>query len=158
MITEKTKSEYGKACVEVISILKQFPEEYYKKISPSFINFLEANKSLTYKYNAPQLDKINKDELLHETQMLILIIFYKFLATEEERREMKEKLSENERKYIQEQNEKYSYENLFLKEENETKERLSNSEYNESLPVEYKKENIFNKFISFINNIFKKRS
>ena len=32
MVAEKTRIEYSEACVEVIIILNQFPEEYYNKI------------------------------------------------------------------------------------------------------------------------------
>lgn len=155
MVAEKTRIEYSEACVEVISILNQFPEEYYNKISKKFIDFLESNKSKSYKFKAKSLDQINKNELLHETQMILLIIFYNFLATEDEKKEMIETLSENEKKYIEEQNEKYSYENIFKKEEKI--ENSANIELDSTLPVEYKKENLFSKIISFIKNIFKKR-
>ena len=58
--------------------------------------------------------------------------------------------SENERKYQEELRKKYNPDNLF-----KNKQKTTDENVEETAMIEYKKENIFSKIMTFLKNLFK---
>ncbi len=125
--------EYG--CSEVDYILEHLNPEDKKKIPDYVIGFFKNNKSLFYKVNLDAKKKLDEQELRDETKAFLQLIYYKYLANEEE---------------------KYKF-NQFLKNisssiETEELKVLDNGIKNEenSKLIIYKE----NKLLKFINRIF----
>lgn len=146
---------YKQAYSEVSKVLEFLPKNEYDKIPTKFINLIEENKLDEYKYDINSVEELNKDKLLPESQAILLVIYNTYLASEEEKKIIEEKLIENEKKYLEELNEKYNPDNIFKKKE-EVKNEFEEMSNRAELPIEYH-ESVFNKIISFIKRIFFKR-
>ena len=146
------KDNIGKAMREVNEILKYVPLEQKNKISKKFLNLLSENEDKTYNFEINPDNEIKDGDLLYETELLLQVIYRNYWCSEEEKKEIDELLIENEKKYIEEINEKYSYDNLFKN----NKKEIVKTEETPNLPVVYEEKNIFTKIINFIKNIFKR--
>ena len=149
------KNNIGKAMRQVNELLKYIPLEQKNKINIKFLNLLNENEDKTYDFKIDPEKEIKDGDLLHETELLLLVIYRNYWCTEEEKKELDETLLENNKKYYEEINKKYSYENLFINNKPK-KEDVEKVEETPNLPVVYENKNIFTKIISFIKNIFKK--
>lgn len=134
------------AFYEVDAVLNGIPKSLLEKIPVDFRNVIKENKSTKYQKQISGLNDIKY--LKKESRVILYCIYRDFLCSEKERKEMEEKENKlNE--------EKYSYENLFKKnnatniiEQNNFIEQTDNLEM-----VEYKKEKWYMKIINFIKNI-----
>lgn len=104
---------YSEAAVEVLDILKHTNKEDVNKIPKKFIEFLENNKSETYIADLDHTKTIKEMDLKPKTQALLGLIYLKYWADEEEKRDFKKRARENEIKYQEELREKYNTDNLF---------------------------------------------
>ena len=148
--------QYSNAMAEVLHYLKGIRKEDIEKISKNFLKFIEENSSKEYvckfDYNKP----LKELELLNETRGIIGTICLNYWCqNEEQRQNYLNKLSENERKYQEEIQEKYNLDNLF---KNRVKDKSKNLEENETQKVniiEYK-ESVFIKIKNWFKNLFYK--
>lgn len=104
---------YSEAAVEVLDILKHTNKEDVNKIPRKFIEFLENNKSETYIADLDHTKTIKEMDLKPKTQALLGLIYLKYWADEEEKRDFKKRARENEIKYQEELRKKYNTDNLF---------------------------------------------
>lgn len=104
---------YSEAAVEVLDILKHTNKEDVNKIPKKFIEFLENNKSETYIADLDHTKTIKEMNLKPKTQALLGLIYLKYWADEEEKRDFKKRARENEIKYQEELRKKYNTDNLF---------------------------------------------
>jgi predicted RNA-binding protein Jag len=142
-----------KAMVEVETIIKEsFPEEKVKLIPKKIIDFLNENKDTEYIFKYDKDKELDEQVLMEETKLMLGAIFINYLATSDEKNEMIEKLNENEKKYLEELNEKYSIEKIFEKRKQTAEQEVESS--NNSL-IEYH-ENFITKIINIIKKFFKK--
>lgn len=141
--------EYQESISEVLDILDNTDESMVKKIPNKFMSFLKQNKSSTYIPNLEYDKPINEMNLKSKTKTILSIIYMKYWASEKELNEMKNKQRENEKIYQKALEEKYSYDNLFIKNNEGKKEATANI-------IKYKKENMFVKFLNRIINLFRK--
>lgn len=148
------KENLRRAFKELSEILKYIPKEEYDKIPNNFLNLMENVKDENYKFSFNPDVNLEKQELLKETEILLGILFLKYWANEQEKQEAYRKLDENEQKYIQEQNEKYSIDNIFKKPESVSEPQEEAQIQESNLPVEYH-EGIWNKIVGFLKRIFK---
>ena len=149
MVKEKY-NVYHKAFKELSEIIKFFPENEYKKIPKSFIDFIEENMDNSYEYKIKHIDDFQNQKMLNETKILLSIVYRDFIASSEEQKQIikMEKLE-----LLQEENrvrEKYNPDNLF---KNRTINRMENVQQEQAL-VEYK-EPFFKRIINKIRNLFK---
>jgi len=146
------KDDMRKALAELdVIIEKVIPEEQTLKIPKKFREFIKNNKDLNHIFEYDFTKELEEQDTLKETRTLIGMVYLNYWATDEEKIEINHILDENERKYIEELNNKYSTDNLFKNRKKEYAE-----EPNEvNLPVEYK-ENIIKKIIKFIKNMFRR--
>lgn len=143
--------ELSEGITETLDILQHMDKSYVNKIPSKFKNFLEQNKSLTYK---PQLDhtkNLNDMKVKDKTKSILATIYVNYWCDKEQKEDYLKLLKQNETKYQEELKEKYNPDNLFKKNNEEI-----SSTYTENLPVKViEKQNIFVRFINFIKNLFK---
>lgn len=140
--------QYSNAMAEVLHYLEGIRKEDIEKIPKKFLKFIEENASKEYvckfDYNKP----LKELELLNETRGIIGTICLNYWCqNEEQKQNYLNKLSENERKYQDEIQEKYNPENLF-KNKNISNEKVE-------MQV-YKKQNLFSKLLNKIKKFFGK--
>lgn len=145
-------NNFREAFYEVDEILKFLPNELLEKIPKTFKLMIKKNKSTTYSRKINGLDDINS--LKKETRVIMYYMYRDFFATEEECKKMKEE-------EIDFSNEKYSYEKLFLKKENEiqneeTKDENKDDETSNNELVVYEKVKWYTKIINFIKSKLQK--
>ena len=112
MTNDKT-TQYQKAYVELYEIIKNLTQEEQSKISEEFIKNLENSKDINYTFKLEKSKPINEQKLMTETKALLVQLYIKYLAPENEK-ELWEKynqicLNEVEKK----RREKYNPENIF---------------------------------------------
>ena len=144
--------EYSIAYKEVIEILKYIPKEDYDKIPKEKIKLFElkANKNHHFVYNSNlTLDEQNVSK---RGKAIIAILFRDYWATDMQREKILARQAYERQKIEEQKNIKYNPDNIF---KNKIK---SEFEINNILPTEIRKENLFNKFVSYLKNFFKKIS
>jgi len=146
--------QYSNAMAEVLHYLKGIRKEDIEKKLKNFFKFIEENASKEYvckfDYNKP----LKELELLNETRGIIGTICLNYWCqNEEQKQNYLNKLSENERKYQEEIQEKYNPDNLFKNRVKDKNKNLEESEIQKVNIVEYK-ESIFVKFKKWFKNIF----
>lgn len=145
--------EYYNALAEVADILKHIKKEERDMVPNSFIEFIEENKSKTYKVDLDYTQEISNMKLKEKTKALLSYMYIKYWANEDEKNEFISKAKENDIKYEQEQREKYDINKLFDS-------RKSNVDLNEdinkiqNLPVEVKSKNFIQKILEKIKRLF----
>lgn len=126
--------------VDISVIISMMPKEMKSKISNSFINFIENNKSKNYVSNINPKVPLREQYIRKETKEMLGIIYRDYLCNDEERinliHQEKRELEEIET----EKREKYNPDNIFKKNninENDkgksTKTEVSIVEYKESI-------------------------
>lgn len=115
MINKMTK-ERKEAYVEVLEILNFMEEKYVEKLPIKLIEFFKRNKSTEYSFilntNIPLKKQKLKEETLNILAMLYLNYWYK---DNKEKQALLVKFQNNDTKFQEELNEKYSIEKLFKK-------------------------------------------
>ena len=127
---------------ETIYILQYFNPQFIAKIPTDFINNL---KEIAKKSNIPiKIDrnkKLKEQEIFEETKDLISLIYYSYIATEEQKKELTKIWNENELLYQEELREKYNPDNIFKKKMSQKADNMQMIEY---------KRNIFQKILKKI--------
>ena len=137
------ENTYSNAYTEVLEILKIVPKEQYEKIPKEELDFLEKNRNKDYNFSYD----IENPNTLRKTDAILISMYKKYIATENEKKAIEEILELNYRKNELEKKEKYGDKVLFNKPQEEIKEKI--------LPIEVKKKNAFEKFIDKIKSFFK---
>ena len=142
---------------EVYYIINHFEKELYNKIPKGFINLIKQNMDKSYKCNIDFSEDINKQDLLHETRVILSLIYRDYLCSEEERKILIEKDKSEIAKYEEELREKYNPDNLFKKNQTTINNYQENTNVNENetAMIQYK-ESFIKKILNKIKSIFKK--
>lgn len=143
----------SEAIAEILEILKNVDNSYYEKLPEKFKEFLNNNKSTSY---IPEIDfsrELKDLNIRKETKELLGIMYLNYWSNEEERREYIKLLSDNEKKYQEELNERYNPDNLF-KNATKQEENIEQIVTNEFAMIKYE-ESFFKKIWNKILNIFK---
>ncbi len=141
-------------CKEVITILGFFNIDVIEKIPSKILkklNELAADSELNC-YIDKEKDLIDQD-ISEKSKDLIALLYYSYIATENEKNELLKIWNDNERKYQKELNEKYNPDNIFQKVldcESTNIENLKND--NDTALIEYK-ESFFAKLKNFVFRI-----
>lgn len=146
--------EYSEAAVEVLDILNHTNKEDVARIPQSFIKFLTdiSNKSYKAKFNYEQ--PINGLNLRKQTKELLGFIYITWWCNKEEHEKYKNIIHENNNKK-EKIKETYNVNDIFKnKKENQEHRIIQNENVMEKNIVEYKKENIFKKFLNKILRFF----
>lgn len=154
MVAQNTKEILHLAYCEVITILSYLPSEYWNKIPKEKRDFYFENMNKEYKYKYDISKPFDEQKIMKETKIILGKLFKRYLATDEEKKNiMKEERAEIQ-KIEEEKRKKYNPDDLFKKNLKNTV--INNQEIN--LPVEIKEDNIlkkiFNHIKTYIKNIF----
>ncbi len=159
-MTNEKSIQYKKAYVELNEILRVLSKEQKEKIPKNFINNISKNMDKNYEFTFDESKGIFEQNLMVETEALLVEIYERYLAQSEEK-ELWQKYdrfcldkieNEKRKKYnvdIFERKDSPDKQNIVIKNEDSLKEEKNN------LPVEHKKK--FDKLLKFFKRLFGKR-
>lgn len=144
--------EINNIAKETVEILKYFDSNFVSKIPNNFLNLLRElaeESNIIVKINKDK--KLKEQEISEECKNLISLIYYSYIATEEQKIELKKIWNQNEELYQNKIREKYNPDDIFKKNnENNIIPETSN------LPAIIEKENFIKKIVNFFKKIFMK--
>lgn len=143
--------EFSEGITETLDILDHMNVSDVSKISKKFMDFLERNKSKDYVPNLDHSKKLYEMNLKEKTKAILATIYLNYWCNDEQKEEYKKILKENEVKYQKELREKYSTDNIFKKNNIESKEE---SVIQDNVAIMEYKESVFKKIINKIKKIF----
>lgn len=145
---------------EVYEIINVLGPDFINKLPKKLYNLIEEKRDLNYKQDFILEDgSIDKSKISTDGIALFTLLNIKyFVEDEEEKNRIMQKLTDNEKKYQEELREKYNVDVFANVKENIKPENQKEDEKiaDENLPIETKKENIFEKIINFLKKIIKK--
>lgn len=140
--------EYANAYSEILEILKHISQEDYNKIPKEKIMLFQNNYNKEYNFTYDMNKTLDEQNVSKKAKTIIAILFRDYWATDIQREKIKAK--EKYDRKIKEQ-EKYNPNNIF-----KPKETINNYE-SSNFPIEIKKENLIQKILKFIKNIFRRK-
>ena len=142
--------DYSRAYTEVLEILSHFSKEDYSKIPDEEIEYFKNNMDKTYEFSINPEEDLSKQNISKEANAIIVNLFIKYYATEEQKNKINEILSLNQEKEEQLKREKYNPDNIF----NNRKMNYNNDIVeNDKLLMVIKKENFFVRFFNYIKSL-----
>lgn len=159
------EDNYSKAYKEIVEILKYVPEESVNKIPKDMRDMFEAEQLKTYNFQIDTEKTFEEQELLEETKAILANIFRDYWATDYQKARIIEKENQDREEGEKQKREKYNPNDIFKNRNTSTittsnnndisqdiQEQL-NEEYNKNLPIEVKKQNIFQRLLSFVKKL-----
>ena len=134
---------------EVYDIINHKDKQMKSKISDKFINFIEKNRDLNYRVDIDYSKSITNQNLLHETKVLLSLIYRDYICDEEKKAQL-----------IKQDNECLMQrgENLKKKYKIKFKEKQDNVIQNKENTLNViEKQKWYTKIVKIIRNIFKIR-
>ena len=142
-----------KTYTEMYEILNILGENYINKLPKKMYDLIDSQRDLEYKPNLiMENGMLNESAISRETIALFAVLNVQYFVEDENlKQEYMKVLKDNEKKYQLELKEKYNPDKIF---ENNLYSRNANKiEEKCNQMIEYKKENIFKKFIKKVKNI-----
>ena len=143
---EKIKSRLDK-------VLNYVPRESFDKIPQTMLDTFKAKSDQNYDFKVDINKSFEEQELLDETKAIFANIFRDYWATPYQKERIKAKEKHDRQKIEEEKAEKYNPDDLFKKKKIETEEDSEKTEKISNLPIEVKKEKLFEKIINFFKKI-----
>lgn len=144
--------DISEAAKEINEILKYIPEEEVNKIPVKLREFFKVIESKDYVVNINPNILLENQDLKEETKDIIALIYRNYWCSEEEKKELDQKLIENDKRFEEKLREKYNPDNIFKNNVSSEKEEIKD----QSLVVT-NTEKWYKKFLNFIKSIFIKR-
>lgn len=142
-----------KSYVEILEILKHMDKVYVDKIPKKLIDFFKENKANDYDFKYNSTVEIGQQKLNDNTLALLAMLNLNYWCdSEEHKKELIKKYTENEQKYQDELREKYNTDNIFKKRKQE-KRIEEGIDQKDVAMIEYK-ESILKKVINKLKSIF----
>ena len=88
------KTNYAKAYTEVLQILKHLPKDEFNKIPREKIMFYEENSDKTHKFKYDPKKELYNQEVLRETNVIIVKLYNDYFANETQKQTLKKILNE----------------------------------------------------------------
>ena len=153
---------YSKAYVEVLEVLKYFFQDELNQLPEDEIKFYEDNSDKNYKFDILPDAAIEDINISREASAVLLNLFVKFLALDEEKTELRTILEENERRAKLEGGQGYIDKSVSGKNSNLqtsiesgiTENTSTVTVTHEIMPAE--KESVFKRILNFIKKNFNK--
>lgn len=137
---------YAKSYTEVLTLLKCLSKEEYSKIPKKEIDFLEENCDKEYNFEIDKSKDLTEQNVSREANAVIVVLFRKYFASDEQKEKLKTILMQNYRKDEEQKRQLYGNKDIFKKKDEQPK---------EAQMIEYK-ESIITRFINSIRNFWKK--
>lgn len=144
---------YKNAYKEVLEIMKYLPKKDLDKIPKEKIEYFERNQNVNHDFEFDVSVSLEKQNISREANSIILNLYNDYFLSDKQKEKLAGVLEFYEKKYQEEQREKYNPDNIF-----KDNEKINNSENDASnnLPVETGKKNMFMKVIEFFKKLFTK--
>lgn len=143
---------YQEAFTEVDEVLKLMPIDLVSKISPKLRKLISENKALDYKTTIKE--PLEERELKKETIVILGLIYRDFIATPEEKEQLKLRDAEYLKKIEEEMQKQYDINKVFEKrQEKRADEKLEEK----TQLVVYEEPGFIKKLFNLIKGIFKKK-
>lgn len=143
--------ECKKALTEVYMIINMLPDEIRNKISKSFIEMCEKEMETNY---LPDIEMLLEEEkIMSETVVILGMIYRDYICSSEEKEKLIKEEKEKMLNEIKENEEKYSYENLFKNREKEENNECKKTEENQLVVIEKK---WYTKIIEYFSRIIRR--
>lgn len=130
---------------EIYCLLNYFPESYLYKIPKKLLDLIKQNSDSKYFIEIDINKHLEEQNISKDTKDMLVVLKYNYWSTEEEQKNIREKLQYNENKYQEELREKYNTDNLFKNKKEEIKENIEEKQL-----VKIKSETFFKKIINKI--------
>lgn len=140
--------EYIQANTEIKCLLKYFPINYIKKLPTKLLEMIYGNSDEKYNIDVDLKKDLKNQNISKKTKDMLAVLTYNYWSSETEKKDIIERLNENENNYQEELREKYNPDNIFKNRETKV-EALENS----VAMVEYKK-SIFSKIKNWFKRTF----
>lgn len=150
------ENNYAKALAEIDDIIKYADNKSKEKISKEFIEFVKDNKDKNYKTKIDPQKKIEDQDILYETKVILASMYRDFWATEEERNVLDRKMNLDAAIKQKEFEKKVkSAEEIFKKDD--SKISIENISKQVNLMPQNKSKNIFTKVLDLIKKFFHRK-
>lgn len=141
---------------EVYYILNYLGTEYIQKLPQKLRDVIDNTRDKNYQFNFDKTKPLSSQNFKQETRDFIAALNLIYWEKDEEKKQkLMQKYKKNDIIYQKELEEKYSYENLF-KNRNKAQ-QVAEKEETKELIVMPEKENIIQKIINKIKNIFRRK-
>lgn len=140
--------KYIQANTEIKCLLKYFPINYIKKLPTKLLEMIYRNSDEKYNIDVDLKKDLKNQNISKKTKDMLAVLTYNYWSSETEKKDIIERLNENENNYQEELREKYNPDNIFKNRETKV-EALENS----VAMVEYKK-SIFSKIKNWFKRTF----
>ena len=146
--------EINDVCKEVLTILAYFNENLIEQIPNKTLqklNEFAANSNMSFYIDIEK--DLNEQKISEESKDFIALLYYSYIANEEEKKELSRKWNENEHNFQNELYQKFNPDDIFKRENNMQQDtKTMFPENNNTALIEYK-ESFFTKFKNFIFKI-----
>ena len=151
--------EFAEASAEINEIFKYLPKEEVEKIPSKLREFFKEVSSKDYVTNINPDLPLDEQNIKEKTKDIIALIYRNYWCSEEERKELDQKLIENDKKFEEELREKYNPDNIFKNNVTTTKKEepeIKEEKIEQSLVVQ-ETEKWYQRFLNMIKRWFKKK-
>ena len=151
--------EFAEASAEINEIFKYLPKEEVEKIPSKLREFFKEVSSKDYVTNINPNMPLDKQQIKEKTKDIIALIYKNYWCSEEERKELDQKLIENDKKFEEELREKYNPDNIFKNNVTTTKKeepKIKEEKIEQSLVVQ-DTEKWYQRFLNMIKRLFEKK-
>lgn len=138
--------EYIQANTEIKCLLKYFPINYIKKLPTKLLEMIYKNSDDKYNIEVDLKKDLKNQHISKKAKDMLAVLTYNYWSSENEKKDIIERLNENENTYQEKLREKYNPDSIF-----KDREREAEAVENSNAMIEYK-ETIFIK----IKNWFKR--
>lgn len=138
--------EYIQANTEIKCLLKYFPINYIKKLPTKLLEMIYKNSDDKYNIEVDLKKGLKNQNISKKAKDMLAVLTYNYWSSENEKKDIIERLNENENTYQEKLREKYNPDSIF-----KDRERKAEAVENSNAMIEYK-ETIFIK----IKNWFKR--
>lgn len=154
MKDKNMSNSINQAFTEVYDIIIHMEDELIQKIPQDFLNIIKSNRDLSWDLNIDYNESINTQEILHETRIILSLIYRDYICNSEERNQLlkKEKIEIQREEEIL--SKKYEIDFKTRKEKNKQMNEIQKEEKNVYIQ-EIKQEKWYEKIINKILKIFK---
>ena len=152
--------EFAEASAEINEIFKYLPKEEVEKIPSKLRDFFKEVSSKDYVTNINPNMPLDKQQIKEKTKDIIALIYRNYWCSEEERKELDQKLIENDKKFEEELREKYNPDNIFKNNVTTTKKEEVTEEKEEKIEqslVPQETGKWYQRFLDMVKRWFKKK-
>ena len=149
------QKEINDIAKEVVEVLEYFDEDFLSKIPEEVRkSFQKLSENSTINIEIDKNKSLSEQNISKETKDFIAILYYEYVADEDEKKEMVKVWNENEELYQESLNQNIVVNSIFHDDLSDTQKDILQEEKKEM--VVYQTQNVFQKIVSFLKNIFKR--